>query len=238
MISIAICDDEQIQRNMIKNMILQISQDNNMGIIIDEFKSGKDFLSVFKKNTQKYNLIFCDIIMGEISGIELLKVVKSMNSSIQAILITSCDEFVFEGYDLGVLNYLMKPVSRKKLEREFLRAIKNINHTSPSVYTVHSNGGMIFIDLSEVLYFEVNNKTITANFGDRTVEFNMKIKDLENDLKDRNFFRCHRSFLANMAKVDSILQNKILFQNRMDIPIGRLYKKSLKEYLLSRTLRF
>lgn len=114
MISIAICDDEKIQRNIIKDMILRISQNNNMGVIIDEFESSEEFLSAFKRNTNKYNLVFCDIIMSGMNGIELLKKVKSINSSIQAVLITSCDEFVFDGYDIGVLNYLLKPVSEKK----------------------------------------------------------------------------------------------------------------------------
>lgn len=97
---------------------------------------------------------------------------------------------------------------------------------------------MILIDLSEVLFFEVNNKTITANFENRVIEFNMKIKDLENDLENRNFFRCHRSFLVNMSKVDSVLQNMIVLQNRIEIPIGRFYKKDLKEYLMRKVSGF
>lgn len=234
MINIAICDDEKIQRNIIKDMLLKISKDNNMGVIIDEFEEAVRLLDIIKRNKNKYNLIFCDIIMDKMNGIEFLRKVKKINPSIQAVLITSCEEFVFDGYDLGVLNYLMKPVSEERLEREFFRAVKNINCTNPSIYSVHSNGSMIFINLTEVMFFEVNNKTITANMENGTIEFNMKIKDLELDLDHRNFFRCHRSFIVNMTKVEAIFSNEIILKNKSIIPIGRIYKKSLKEYLLNR----
>lgn len=234
MINVAICDDEKIQREIIKDMLLKICKKNNLNIIIDEFSSGKELLDKYKVNTRKYNIILCDILMNDLNGIELIKKIRKMNTSFQAIIITGSVEYVFEGYDIGVLNYLVKPVSIEKLEKEFIRAVKNINSTMPWMYSVHVNGKRVFINISEVLYFEVNNKTITANLEKEKIDFNMKIKELENEIKDKNFIRCHRSYLVNANKIEEILLNKLVLKNKVEIPIGRSYKSEIKNYLLKK----
>ncbi len=62
----------------------------------------------------------------------------------------------------------------------------------------------------------------------------MKIAKLEDELKNRNFFRCHRSYLVNIAHIDSILKNKIILKNNIEIPIGRSYKKEFKLFLINK----
>ncbi|MDK0750926.1 LytTR family DNA-binding domain-containing protein [Clostridium perfringens] len=234
MLSIAICDDEKIPRIILKEMLKNICNKNNIDAIIDEFSSGIELLNIYKRNTKKYSIVFCDIIMKEMNGIELLRKLGELDVFIQAILITGSEEYVFQGYDVGALNYLMKPVSYEKLEKELFRAIKNLNFTSPSRYAININGKTNFIDLSEVLFFEVNNKTITANLEKESIDFNMKIATLEEELKSRNFLRCHRSYLVNISHIDSILQNKIILKNSVEIPVGRVYKKELKTFLMNR----
>lgn len=234
MLSIAICDDEKIPRIILKEMLKNICNKNNIDAIIDEFSSGIELLNIYKRNTKKYSIVFCDIIMKEMNGIELLRKLGELDVFIQAILITGSEEYVFQGYDVGALNYLMKPVSYEKLEKELFRAIKNLNFTSPSRYAININGKTNFIDLSEVLFFEVNNKTITANLEKDSIDFNMKIATLEEELKSRNFLRCHRSYLVNISHIDCILQNKIILKNSVEIPVGRVYKKELKTFLMNR----
>lgn len=234
MINVAICDDEKIQRSIVKEMLIKICEKNNVNIIIDEFSSGKELLDKYKINTRKYNIILCDILMDDLNGIDLIRKIRSINSSFQAIIITGSAEYVFDGYDIGALNYLIKPVSIEKLEKEFIRAVKNINSTMPWMYSVHANGKRVFINISEVLYFEVNNKTITANLEKEKIDFNMKIKELEAEVKDKNFIRCHRSYLVNANKIEEILLNKLILKNKVEIPIGRSYKSEIKNYLLKR----
>lgn len=234
MLSIAICDDEKIPRIILKEMLKNICNKNNIDAIIDEFSSGIELLNIYKRNTKKYSIVFCDIIMKEMNGIELLRKLGELDVFIQAILITGSEEYVFQGYDVGALNYLMKPVSYEKLEKELFRAIKNLNFTSPSRYAININGKTNFIDLSEVLFFEVNNKTITANLEKDNIDFNMKIAKLEEELRSRNFLRCHRSYLVNISHIESVLQNKIILKNSVEIPVGRVYKKELKTFLMNR----
>lgn len=233
MLSVAICDDEKISRIILREMLGKICNKNNMEAIIDEFSSGVELLNVYKRNTKKYSIVFCDILMDEMNGIELLRKLGELDAFIQAILITGSEEYVFQGYDVGALNYLMKPVSFEKLEKEFLRAIKTLNFTSPSRYAISINGKTNFIDLSEVLFFEVNNKTITANLEKESIDFNMKIAKLEEELRSRNFLRCHRSYLVNITHIESIFQNKIILKNSIEIPVGRVYKKELKIFLMN-----
>lgn len=238
MLNIAICDDEKLQLNILKDMLYKICNKNNMEVIIDEFCSGVDLLNVYRRNSKKYSIVFCDILMKEINGIELLRKIGELDAFIQAILITGSEDYVFQGYDVGALNYLMKPVSFEKLEKEFLRAIKSLNFTSPSRYAININRKTKFIDLSEVLFFEVNNKTITANLENDSIDFNMKIAALEDELRSRNFFRCHRSYLVNISHIDSILKNKIILKNSVEIPVGRIYKKELKTFLMNKVDSF
>ncbi|WP_338912616.1 LytTR family DNA-binding domain-containing protein [Clostridium perfringens] len=232
MLNIAICDDEKFQCAIVKKMISKICAKNNMEISIDEFNSASELINIYNRNIKKYSIILCDIIMDEMNGIELIRRMRKIDSSFQAIIITGSNEYVFDGYDVGALNYLMKPIDSNKLEKEFLRAIKSLNYASPSTYTININGKISFIDLSSVLFFEVNNKTITANLENKNIDFSMKIKVLEEELEDKNFLRCHRSYLVNMSQVETILQNKIMLKNGNSIPIGRCYKKNLKKYIL------
>ena len=104
MLNIAICDDEKVQRNILKDMLYKICNKNNMDVIIDEFCSGVDLLNVYKRNTKKYSIVFCDILMDEMNGIELLRKIGELDAFIQAILITGSEEYVFQGYDVGACN--------------------------------------------------------------------------------------------------------------------------------------
>jgi len=96
-----------------------------------------------KEIQKKYSIVFCDILMDEMNGIELLRKIGELDAFIQAILITGSEEYVFQGYDVGALNYLMKPVSFEKIRKRFLRAIKSLNFTSPSRYAININGKTI-----------------------------------------------------------------------------------------------
>jgi DNA-binding LytR/AlgR family response regulator len=188
-------------------------------------------------HSNKIDLLFLDINMPKMKGLDFLKLLKNP----PAVIITSAyEEFALEGYELNVVDYLLKPFSFER----FTKAIYKINSTKPTIETVikgvsKEDDESIFlkgdkkhiqVKLNEILYIESigsYSKVITSL---ETIITHEKISNFGKSLDANHFIRVHKSFIVSKRHIKTIEGNRILISDKY-IPIGQTYKLNLKSIL-------
>ena len=178
--------------------------------------------------SQPVDVIFLDIQLPKISGIELL---KSQKIKPQVILTTAFSEFALEGFELEVVDYLLKPFSFERFVKAINRLTPNIQNppSSPAPLFVKTKGAIEKIAVDTILYLEAKGDFIQVHQAHRRVLANISLQDVQTKLAS-SFIRCHRSYIVNIQAIQKIIGNTIKLESA-EIPIGRTYRQQLLEKL-------
>jgi len=217
-----IIDDEPLAQNIIENYLKNFSFIE----LVAKCENALIALECIKK--QKVDLIFLDISMPFISGIEFI---KTLQNPPQIILTTAHKEFAIESYELNVLDYLLKPISFErflkainKLDIQSLQVIKPVTNEpeNDSFIYVKSEKKNVRILLKDILFIESLKDYIKINTIDKVIITQVSISAIEQRLPD-NFLRIHRSFIVAKDKITAYTQHDLEI-GKYQIPIGRNYK--------------
>lgn len=226
MMNCIIVDDEQPAIDILKHYIEQSTQLTLAGSTTNPLEA------LEMVNNQKIDLIFLDIQMPELSGIDFIKALKS---SPKIILTTAYSEFALESYELDVVDYLLKPIRFTR----FLSAVQKAGQDvkMPPIQKAEddylfvkteSKGKLLKINLADIDYIEgMKNYVGIYCDGKKTMVYT-SMKELEERLKGKQFVRVHKSFIIPIAKLTGIEGNLIRLQNvTAEILIGENYKPEL-----------
>lgn len=219
-----IVDDEPIAINIIESYLSQIEDYN----ILAKCTNAIEAYNVLQK--EKVDLIFLDIEMPVVTGIDFL---KSLKNPPFVILTTAYREFAIDGFDLNVIDYLLKPI---RFER-FLQAIQKIpkvegvskNVEKPMFFKV--NGQVQKVLPSEFLYAEglSNYIKIHLSTGETIVTYN-RLSDLEKTYKEYDIIRIHKSYVVSIPKIRKYSNSEVVINNST-LPIGRYYIDKVKKII-------
>ncbi|MGL5820107.1 MAG: LytR/AlgR family response regulator transcription factor [Sarcina sp.] len=228
MVNIAICDDEKVYSDAILDILSECAKFISFKTKFDVYNSSEELLEVLEENPLKYSILFVDILMPGLTGVELSQRIKRLNENIYIIFITSTKDFIFDAYDIGALNYILKPIEKNRLEEQFLRAIKAVKKKNES-FVVNKNNEIYTINIEDIIYFEVRNRVTTVEYVGGTLDFYEKISDVEERLKEYNFIKTHRSYIVNPEYIFKISSSTIELKDGRWIPISKLRLKSIKK---------
>ena len=168
------------------------------------------------------DLIFLDIQMPELSGINFMKIV---GDKLKYILTTAYSEYALEGYEHNVIDYLLKPISFDRFQKSALKAQERFpNETSQNSYFfIKSSGQQHKINFDEILYVESIKDYVSIKTENQEYIVLDTLKSLERQLSDR-FTRIHKSFIVNVDKIIRINPKTISLLSEIEIPMGETYK--------------
>jgi DNA-binding LytR/AlgR family response regulator len=216
-----VIDDEPLAQDLIENYL------KNFSFIKLIAKCDNALIAMEWMRKQKIDLIFLDISMPFISGIDFIRTLQNPPT---IILTTAHKEFAIESYELNVMDYLLKPISFDR----FLKAISKLNVNVPEIIKpVISNESDAFIYVKsekknvkilfrDILFVESLKDYIKIHTTDKTIITQVPISTIEQRLPD-NFLRVHRSFIVARDKITAYTQHDLEI-GRLQIPIGRNYK--------------
>ncbi len=176
------------------------------------------------------DLIFLDIQMPELSGINFMKIV---GDKLKYILTTAYSEYALEGYEHNVIDYLLKPISFDRFQKSALKAQERFptNETSANSYFfVKSSGQQHKINFDEILYVESIKDYVSIKTENQEYIVLDTLKSLENQLPE-NFARVHKSFILNLDKIEKIDVRNVFLNSGKEIPIGETYKSEFFQKL-------
>jgi hypothetical protein len=169
------------------------------------------------------DLIFLDIQMPELTGINFMKIV---GNKLKYILTTAYAEYALEGYEHNVVDYLLKPISFGRFEKSALKAQERFvvaKDSQDSYFFIKSSGKQHKIKSSEILFIESIKDYVNIKTENQEYIVLDTLKSLENQLPD-NFARVHKSFIINIDKIEKIDVKNVSINSDIEIPIGETYK--------------
>ncbi len=218
-ISCIIIEDEPLAMERTKSYVQKLPFLNLLAC----FENGIDALVYL--NTNKVDLIFLDINLGEISGIQLL---ETGNITSQVIIITAYQEHALKGFELNVTDYLMKPYTFDRFLQAVSRAQDNLSKT-----TLETQKDFIFIkteyrlekiSFNDILYIEGMRDYRRIHTSHKKIMTLQTFKELEQEIPASIISRVHKSFMVSLNKIESIERNRIKIKDIL-IPISETYKK-------------
>jgi two-component system, LytTR family, response regulator len=184
-------------------------------------------------NQQEVDLIFLDIQMPGLTGLQLL---QSLSIKPMVILITAYEKYALEGFNLDVIDYLVKPVPFERFLKacnkalDYYRLKKNMSgesHALPEYFFVNAEYGLVKIVFSEIRMIEGLKDYLKIHLGDtKPLVIRMSLKSIEEKLPPGKFFRIHKSYIIALSHVTAIRRNSV-FLGELELPLSDLYKDDL-----------
>lgn len=203
-LQIAICEDDEIEQKL----LLSILKKSGIELHYQIFPSGESFLNVFREGL--FDLIFMDIYMGGMSGVETVSAVREKDTDVFIAFTTSSQDYALEGYRLNVSRYIEKPVR----EKDVIEALQLAMMRKGTVkhITVRVDGKDQQIQQSHIVYAEQHAHKLLFHLTDgSSLEASGRLDFLMEDLEMPPFYRCHKSYLVNLSHVRNIDRELCVF---------------------------
>lgn len=230
MIKIAVCDDNLACLNEMKLLLKE--HKNYADLDISYFERAEQLLQSLNKKAN-YDILFMDIEMPTMSGLECVKEINKLGLNTVVIFTTSYTSYVSEAFKLDAFQYLTKPLNKDLLFEELDRALQEKIKRNTKLY-INNKGQSQVVEVGDILFVEVANKRITVHTKDEEYTQHGKLSLIYEKLKMHNFVYCNQSILVNLVKVKKINNDKLSIKNCDKLlPISRKYKS---EFLAKFTL--
>lgn len=223
---LGICEDDSNDLNH----LLSLLSTEKIEINIKTFSSAEELLNEYK--TGDFDLLLMDIYMAGMSGIDAIQKIRELDSAVTVVLISSSTDYAMEAYRLQVTRYLEKPVQSTDLHQVLQRCLLE-KASKPSFHFIHEYKEQS-IPLDDILYFEQSGRKLLIHRDNLPVlSITGKLDQLEWQLSDHPFFRCHKSFYVNLSHV-ALLENELrvfIMDNKDNVYIRReSFAKAKKAY--------
>jgi DNA-binding LytR/AlgR family response regulator len=224
-INCIIIEDEPLALERTKSYVLRLPYLN----LLSSFESGIDAITFLKEN--KVDLMFLDINMDELSGIQLLESTKIES---EVILTTAYNEYALKGFDLNVTDYLLKPFTFERFLQAVDKAKNNLAKNEvvkeKSFIFVKTEYRLEKLSLNEILYIEGMRDYRRIHTIDKRIMTLQTFKEFEQEIPQNIICRVHKSFMVSLDKIVSVERDRIKIKDVL-IPVSETYKKEFLELI-------
>jgi two-component system LytT family response regulator len=238
MIRCIIVDDEQHAIDILVNYVGQCS-------FLQLEETFTNPIEALKKiGETKIDLVFLDVQMPELSGMDFI---YTLNGKCKVILTTAYNEFALKGYDLDVVDYLVKPIRLPRFLQAVQKAVSRIaeqkNETADQTedhffVKTGTKGKLLRINFHEIDYVEGMKNYVSFSLGKKKILVHTGMKEIEDKLPKQQFIRVHKSYIVSTQKIIGIEGNSVLLKEvEARIIIGESYKAELMAIIHNRTIR-
>jgi two-component system, LytTR family, response regulator len=231
-----IVEDEPLARNLLVEYVRKVPTLH----LVEACSSAISAIEVLRKNA--VDILFLDVQMPELTGISLLKVLQKRPL---VILTTAYSEYALEGYELDVVDYLLKPITFERFLRSVDKATLRLQVHRPETVAevpavsvpaaqpfvfVKDGTKLVKVVFDDILYVEGLKDYVTIHTKTQKIVSLQRLKTLEDQLPSDKFIRIHNSFIVSLKAIDVVHKNNVQVGNAM-LPIGETYKKIFREFI-------
>lgn len=224
MLKIAIIEDGPEDRERLNKILCKYNEECPVPMDISTFESGEQFLTAPSLN---YEVVFMDIEMGRMNGIETAAIVRKKNKDAFIFLTTSHTQYAIQGYSVAATDFIVKPVEYSRIKEHMDRIVTQYLKTKKSI-VVKQKSGLKKIPVAQIRYIEVYGHKLLINTGMEQIEVIGTLKNWVQDLKDYGFVKCNKCYLVNLRYVNRIENGNVKVENQW-LEISRREKKSFIE---------
>ena len=234
-----VVEDEAPARELLVDYVIS-NEHLNLGAVA---KNGREALE--KLNEHQYDLCFLDINLPFLTGLQVL---EQLDYTPYVIFTTVYKEYVYDAFEVGAVDYLLKPISRERFDMAVERAYSQISSIATSNVTVRTdeNPGILlqhkgvhhFVRIPDIVYLTANNKNTVIHTKSQDLEVNALIKDLHGRLPQTTFVRIHKKYVINLNYLDRMETEEngkftIFLKNDDEtiLPAGTMYVRHLRDQM-------
>ncbi|KPH12067.1 LytTR family DNA-binding domain-containing protein [Chryseobacterium sp. ERMR1:04] len=220
-----VVDDEPLAISLLENYVRKIP----FLELVFSTENPIEALDYIQNN--EADLVFLDIQMPELTGINFMKIV---GDKLKYILTTAYSEYALEGYEHNIVDYLLKPISFERFYQSSLKAQERFSFVENKVdshFFVKSSGQQYRINFEDILYIESIKDYVNIKTANQEYIVLDTLKSLEQQLSEWSFVRIHKSFIINTNQIKSISAKKVNLFSEQEIPIGDMYRENFLKKL-------
>lgn len=210
-----------------RSKIQELETDRLSEILLFSEKEKLEFYAAGSREAADVVIIDMD---QEDDGIAIAECVLEYQKNSQIIFASGSDEYYLDVYNVDHVYFLKKPVESRLLAQALEKAVKKLDRLHGKCLVVKNKQGIYKIELSDIIYFENEKRKIHIHTVDRKISFYGKFEGLLDSLS-RDFYRCHNSYIVNMAKVSELSGKKLLCENGKSIPVSKTYYVKVRDAL-------
>ena len=223
MYQIAICDDEQSFIQELKINLDRYAADTGREFCFFEFHDGTELLENYQPD---FDLIFMDIKMEKLSGLKTAEEIRKTDSTVGLFFLTSLSQYVWKGYEYGAINYLLKPMKYGRLKMELDRFFSRYQGREEGYLSFSNDNGKYKVLYKNLRYAETQKRNVLLHFDGQEQVIYKNMKEIASLLdSQRQFARCHVSFIVNMAYVKRVENLEAVLTTGERVPISQPKRK-------------
>ena len=228
---IAVIEDEKPHRDLLVHYLNQWSRGQERSVTVEAFESGEGIWFWYEAE-RDFDVIFVDIQMSGMNGMELARKVRKLDQNVVIVFATGVSDYLEEGYEVEALHYLIKPLSKEKIERCMEKALER--RRQERFLTLHTGDEIVKVSVECINYVEARGRGCVV--GRMRVQEGMEVREslseLEGLLDPEQFMRCHRSYLCRIANIRRISREDVEFDDGSIIPVSRrLYSQVNQRFI-------
>lgn len=228
MLHIAICDDEQKFTEQLHELLKHYEQEAGELFRITTFCDGSELIDHYDTTI---DLIFLDIKMNKMNGFKTAELIRQKDSQVSIIFLTTLTQYGLEGYKYQATNYIIKPMKYARLKSEMDRWIETHRKNDVSSIIVTNDTGKYKIPLKSLRYVETFNRNLLLHTEDENIVCYKSMKEMEQELCDYSFVRCHTSYIVNLFYIKGVKKLEVELITGQKLPISQPKRKSFMDQL-------
>ncbi len=225
MIKVAIVDDDFMYLEKLYRKILQYSEAHHLEIQVTSYSHGFELVSDFKPI---YDIIFLDIEMPHLNGIEVAKEIRKSDPHVVIIFITNSAKYAVKGYEVGAFDYMMKPLEYESFAVKFSLALSAIHSKDAFSILLPQEEGSRNVAISEIIYIEVRNHWLYIITKDAEYKMLGSLKEMNDQLSDYHFIMCNKSYLINLKHVSKVNSENVVMYGNHELKMSRSRRKAVQ----------
>lgn len=225
MMKIAIVEDKKEDVALLREQIEKYSRENIIAVEISIFEDGMSFVSNYCPD---YDVVFFDIEMPYLNGLDAAKEIRAIDGSVTIIFVTNMAQYAIRGYDVEATGFIVKPVSYGALKPLLGKAEQNAAFRDTVKITIKDEGDLVILSPSDIYYVEAMGHMLVFHTKKGNYSTNRRLKNVEKQLEGRHFFMIKNCYLVNMRYISVVKKDSIII-NDEELFISRRRKKEFME---------
>ena len=223
---IAICDDESIQRESLKKITSQFFERESIPYEIMEYENAEQLL-FHHEQAKDIDILLLDIQMQGMNGMELAKQLRSYGNGSAIIFVTGDPDFIYDGFHVNAVNYLLKPIDETKVYTCLAQAVVLLKNKKTLLLQIDKD--IIKLSENEIICIQSDGHYLQIHTNQQSYRLKKRLKDLEQELSSEQFYRIGRSDIVNLDAVARITSKDIYLINDIRIPIPKGKYREISE---------
>lgn len=228
---IALADDEKIFVEEMQNYLQRFGRENGIALSVTAFPDGQSLLEQYICGA--WDLVILDVDMPGVNGIDTARRIREKDQKVPLMFITNLAQYAIKGYEVGAVDYLLKPVNYYALSMKMKKVVSLWHLTRDVPLVLKRNSDVMILPMSQLYYVESLDHSLhyhTAE-GDLEQVGARTLADVEQELPKSQFVRCHNRYVVNLRHVDGLAGNHLCVQGR-ELPISRNRRRETLEALM------